>query len=247
MIQALNYTDFLYRPRRPEELVTHRGGGVIFSQAAHQVDVVRLLGGGMVKSVRSEVGNWDGSRATEGAYGALLTFTDGIFASLAYSGYGFFDSDEFCEWIGEMGSPKDPHGHGAARRLLRQAALPGEEEALKAAKNYGGKAYVRPPLHPTAHQHFGLVIVSCEQADLRLTPRGVMIYADDGPRLDPVTPPEVPRREVIDELFTAVMHDRPPIHSGEWALATLEVCLAMLESGRTKREIELTHQVGLAP
>ena len=46
MITALNFTDFLYRPRRPEELDTASGGGVLFSQAAHQVDIVRLLGGG---------------------------------------------------------------------------------------------------------------------------------------------------------------------------------------------------------
>ena len=35
MIHALQYTDFLYRPRRPEELQTDAGGGVIHSQAAH--------------------------------------------------------------------------------------------------------------------------------------------------------------------------------------------------------------------
>ena len=44
MITALNFTDFLYRPRRPEELDTRAGGGVVHSQAAHQIDVVRLLG-----------------------------------------------------------------------------------------------------------------------------------------------------------------------------------------------------------
>ena len=32
LIQAMNFTDFLYRPRRPEELDTARGGGVVFSQ-----------------------------------------------------------------------------------------------------------------------------------------------------------------------------------------------------------------------
>ena len=53
MISALNFTDFLYRPRRPEELDTAQGGGVIFSQAAHQIDIVRLLGGGRVRSVRA--------------------------------------------------------------------------------------------------------------------------------------------------------------------------------------------------
>ena len=80
MISALNFTDYLYRPRRPEELDTARGGGVIFSQAAHQVDIVRLLGGGRVDSVRALTGNWDAARPTEGAYAALLAFDDGAFA-----------------------------------------------------------------------------------------------------------------------------------------------------------------------
>jgi phthalate 4,5-cis-dihydrodiol dehydrogenase len=243
MIQALNYTDFLYRPRRPEELVTAKGGGVIFSQAAHQVDVVRLLGGGLVRSVRCATGAWDASRPTEGAYTALLTFMGSAFGSLTYNGYGRFDSDEFCDWIGEMGAPKDPQGHGASRRRLQQAATPDGEAALKTARNYGGTDYTPPTLRPAAHQHFGLVVVSCDKADLRLTPHGVMIYADGPPRLDHLAPPAIVRCEVIDELFDAVVCNRPPLHSGEWALATLEVCLAMLESGRTGNEMELACQV----
>jgi phthalate 4,5-cis-dihydrodiol dehydrogenase len=100
MISALNYTDFLYRPRRPEELDTAQGGGALFNQAPHQVDIVRLLGGGRVKSVRAQAGAWDATRPTEGAYSALVTFESGAFASLTYSGYGHFDSDEFQGWIG---------------------------------------------------------------------------------------------------------------------------------------------------
>ncbi len=119
MINALNYTDFLYRPRRPEELVTELGGGVIFSQAAHQIDIVRLLGGGLVRSVRAATGAWDRTRPTEGAYSALLTFANGAFASVTYSGYGHFDSDELVGWIGEMGQPKDQSRYGAARRALQ--------------------------------------------------------------------------------------------------------------------------------
>src|SRR5205085_3857549 len=79
MIHAFNYTDFLYRPRRPEELDTARGGGAIFNQAAHQVDIVRLLAGGRVKAVRATTGAWDPARPTEGAYSALLTFEIGAF------------------------------------------------------------------------------------------------------------------------------------------------------------------------
>mgnify|MGYP000311714272 FL=1 len=44
-INTFNYTDFMYRPRRDEELRTSDGGGVLFSQGAHQFDIVRLLVG----------------------------------------------------------------------------------------------------------------------------------------------------------------------------------------------------------
>src|SRR5688572_29518158 len=62
MITAVYFTDFLYRPRRPEELAADSGGGVLFNQAPHHVDIARLLGGGMVESVRALTGAWDGSR-----------------------------------------------------------------------------------------------------------------------------------------------------------------------------------------
>ena len=57
MLTALNYTDFMYRPRRPDELITKKGGGVVFSQAAHQNDIIRILGGGRVRIVRANTGN----------------------------------------------------------------------------------------------------------------------------------------------------------------------------------------------
>lgn len=246
MITALNFTDYMYRPRRAEEMVTAQGGGVIFSQGAHQIDIVRLLGGGRVKSVRAATASWDPDRPTEGAYSALLSFADGAFASVVYSGYGRFDSDEFTNWIGEMGSPKDRSRYGAARKALQNTDA-AKEAALKAARNYGGADYKGAPA-PSAerlHQHFGLLLVSCERADLRPTPEGVMIYADDTQRLDKVAVRDVARAEVIDELYEAAVHGRAPLHSGAWALATLEVCLAMLQSAREGRDIELQHQIGV--
>jgi phthalate 4,5-cis-dihydrodiol dehydrogenase len=233
MVTALNYTDFLYRPRRPEELDTARGGGAVFNQAAHQVDMVRLLAGSAVVSVDATTGAWDAARPTEGAYTCRLRFRDGCFATLVYSGYAYFDSDEFAGWIGEMGARKDPAGYGAARR-----ALQGEEMQLKNQRNYGGPAFA-PPAEQEAHQHFGEVIVSCERADLRPLPGGVMVYADGERRLEPLPPPQVPRAEVIDELYEAVVNGRAPLHGGEWAMATLEVCLAILRSAREQRDIAL--------
>ncbi|MCW5761551.1 MAG: Gfo/Idh/MocA family oxidoreductase, partial [Phenylobacterium sp.] len=88
MVTAVTFTDFLYRPRRPEELDSARGGGVVFSQAVHQIDVVRRLVGRPVRSVRAATGAWDAGRPTEGAYQAFLTFEGGASAALTYSGYG---------------------------------------------------------------------------------------------------------------------------------------------------------------
>jgi phthalate 4,5-cis-dihydrodiol dehydrogenase len=232
MITALDFTDFLYRPRRPEELATESGGGAVFNQAAHQVDIVRLLAGGKVRSVRAFTGNWDRARPTEGAYSCLLGFDHGVFATLTYSGYAHFDSDEFMGGIGEMGQKKDPALYGSARR-----GLTGDELALKAARNYGGPDFKQS--EPAAHQHFGLFVVSCEKADLRPLPTGVMIYGDSEQRLDPLPAPKVPRAEVIDELYGAVVERREPLHSGESAMATLQVCLAILESSRQGKEIHL--------
>jgi phthalate 4,5-cis-dihydrodiol dehydrogenase len=240
MIHALNYTDYLYRPRRPEELATGEGGGAVFSQAAHQVDIVRLLAGAEVSRVRAATGAWDPQRPTEGAYALLLWFHNGAFASLTYSGYAHFDSDEWCDQTGEMGVPKDPASYGAARRRL--AAIPSatEEAQLKAAGTYGGSAYVSAnQANPPRHQHFGPVIVSCERADLRPMPDAVWVYAHDQRERIALPAPPLPRYEVIDELYAAVAEGVPPLHDGAWAKSTLEVCLAILRSAREGCDVAL--------
>jgi phthalate 4,5-cis-dihydrodiol dehydrogenase len=251
MINAQYYTDFLYRPRRPEELVTEPGGGVVFSQGAHQIDIVRLLGGGRVRSVRALTGAWDWNRPTEGAFAALLSLDDGAFASILYSGYAHFDSDELCGGIGELGIPKLASQYGSARHNLKRAANADQEAALKNARNYGGAEYSKQTATPVTgggiddapwHQHFGWVLVSCERADLRPLPTGVMIYGDVEAQLDALPRPRVPRNEVVDELYDAIVHGCAPLHDGNWAMATLEVCLAILQSAREQRDITLAHQ-----
>lgn len=241
MINAINYTDYLYRPRRLEELDTARGGGAVFNQAAHQVDIVRLIGGGQVASVRAAVGSWDAGRPTEGAYAVLLTFDNGAFASLTYNGYGHFDSDEFEGWVGEMGQKKTPYAGPSRRRF----STPQDELAFKNARNYGGAEFRPPDGNASAHQHFGTVLVSCERADLRALPNGIMIYQNGSARLDALPPPRSPRAEVIDELYQAVVNGKTPLHDSTWAMATVEVLLAMLRSAREGSDVRLSHQVVL--
>ncbi len=70
-----------------------------------------------------------------------------------------------------------------------------------------------------------------------------MVYDDERAWVDELPAPAIPRAEVIDEFCDAIAGIRPAIHSGEWAMATLEVCLAILESARTGRDVPLSHQV----
>ena len=238
MVQALNYTDFLYRPRRPEELRTEDGGGVLYSQGVHQIDVVRLLCGGEATRVFALTGAWDPDRPTEGAYAALVSFANGAFATLSYSGYAHFDSDVWMGGLGELGSPRPEGGYGRARRAL--IGLDREAEAeFKTTRTFGRGAAPTAAAH---HEHFGPVIALCDRADLRLTPRGVEISADTERWFEPVPPGDVPRAGVIDALVAAVREDRAAVQSGAWGRASLELCHAILASAQTGGPVALTRQ-----
>ena len=245
MITALNFTDFLFRPRRPEELDTGQGGGAIYNQAPHQVEMIRLIAGGRVKSVRAMTGIWDGSRPTEGAYNAFLTFENGVSATMTYSGHAHFDSDELLDWTNELGLKKDPQNYGAARKAILASGDIARETDLKNARNYGGTAYTDlSDISARQHQTFGFLLASCERGDLRAFGDGVRVYGDLAQEFLALDPPKIPRSEVVDELVAAVFENRPPLHSGEWSLATMEVCLALLQSAREGREIMMQHQAG---
>jgi len=239
LITALNCTDFLWRPRRVEELDTRQGGGVVFSQAAHQLDVIRVLCGGMLRGIRAQTMQ---GRGTEGAYTAFLTF-DGGAATATYSGFGRYDSDVLLDGIGEMGTRKTAFVSGAARaRLL---GTPDEEEA-KRARSYGGAGHapgLPPAAAPDFHNQFGFVLLQGERADLRLTAAGVEVHGDDGFAFHPTPLPALPRAEVLDEFADAVQEGIAPRHGGAWGLATLEACLALLAAARNGTEVMLHHQV----
>ncbi|MCY4393641.1 MAG: Gfo/Idh/MocA family oxidoreductase [Rhodospirillaceae bacterium] len=243
MIHAFAYTDFLYRPRRPEELRTEEGGGVLFSQAVHQVDVVRLLAGGLANQVTALSGNWDPDRPAEGAYSALLAFAGGAFASLTYSGYGRFDSDEWMGWTGELGHEKDPDDYGRARRALAAAPTPEAEAGLKRARTFGAAEVSPAAPH---HEHFGPVIACCERGDIRLTPDGIWVYGDER-RFEPAPQTADPRTPVLDALVAAVRDGIEPVQTGRWGLASLEVCHAILQSARSGAPVPLTRQVAAEP
>jgi len=87
------------------------------------------------------------------------------------------------------------------------------------------------------------VIISCDHADLQLTPSGLIVHDINGHHRRDLPAPVVPRQEVVDEIWAASRQAQAPVHDGRWSMATLEVCLALIESAATGRDIMLRHQV----
>ena len=54
----MSYKAWLKSPRFPAELDTTKGGGIVFRQAPHQIEIVRRIGGGLVGSVLAYTGRW---------------------------------------------------------------------------------------------------------------------------------------------------------------------------------------------
>ncbi len=217
MVHTWHYTDWVYRPRLAAELDEPQGGGVVFRQSPHQIDIVRLIGGGVVKSVRATTYDLDPKRPTTGAYTAFLELEGGAAATLVYSGYGRFSAAELT-----FGEGRGPTAQGDDKDSLRYRGQPIEQA--------------------TRHPFFGLTIASLERADIRQSPQGLYVHTHDG-RQEIELPVEEQRGEAeFQELYDAVRHGRPAIHSGRWGQATHEVTLAIRQSAREGREVQLSQQ-----
>lgn len=236
LMTNLVYTNFLYRPRRPEELDTAQGGGIMYNQIPHQLDIVRVIDGGPLESAYAITGIWDRRRPTEGAMTAILRFQSGAAANLTYSGYDHFDTDEFHGWVSEGGSETKPK-HGRQRRALRAIA---NEAQARTASGFAGHG-VNTAEGTMHHPHFGFLLVSCEGADLRPSADGVLVYDDDG--VHEVPAPRArnyPNKDgVIDEFYDAIISGTPPLHDGRWGTDTMAAALALLQSAREGRVISL--------
>lgn len=238
-ISTWNFNDWLQRPRLASEVDTSKGGGVCFRQGPHQVDIVRYLGGGLVKSVRAATGRGDASFATEGDYTAFLEFVHGARATLVFDGYGFFDIAELTWGIGEGGKRVRETDPGRQKNRLTGPIDP-------ETKYRNPRTSEEQAVRDRADQSFfGLTIVACERGVMRQSPHGLYLYTQSG-REEIACPVDAGRSAELRELYQAVTEDRPPFPDGLWGKATLEVCIAMLQSSREKRELTLLNQVSCA-
>ena len=242
-------TDWMLRPRRPDELDVSYGGGVAYRQAPHQVDSVRLLAGGKVASVRGVTGQWMAPRDTApGFFSALLTFENGALATLVYTAYGYFMASELFE--PGAGGPNAPglEGRVEARKQItagtRDEAAAKEQRTLGTLRT-GQAAGAAGPRGGGFLSDLGLLVVSCEHGEMRQSPAGLYIYGDEGTREVPLPETRGAYAPELDELYDALVSGKPVLHGGRWGLATLEVCLAIMRSATEHRDILLQHQVAV--
>jgi phthalate 4,5-cis-dihydrodiol dehydrogenase len=243
------YSDWMLRPRTADELDLSQGGGVPYRQGPHQIDTVRVIGGGMLKSVRGMTGQWMPERPIPGYYSAYMEFADGTPASIVHNGYGYFLGAELVPW----GSSKQWFTLEERTEIRKQmrAGTRNEGKAKQDMRIGGPGQHYTPAMYRRkawVPEDLGLIVVSCERGDIRHSQYGVSVYDDDGLHDLELEPENAGvRRGELVELYDAVVRNKPVYHDGRWGMATLEVCLAIMQSGRERREIELTHQAPLPP
>jgi len=205
---------------------------------------VRLLGGGLLRSVRAQVGQWMSERPIPGYYAAFLEFEDGTPATVVHNGYGYFLGADLVPW-GE-----DRQRYTASERAAIRAALragrrdeSGEKQALRIGGEQERAVFRGAGARPWVPEDMGLAVASLDRADVRQSKHGLCIHSDEGKReLDLVSPHETTvsqRRAELVELYDAVVGGKPLWHDGRWGMATLEVCLAIVESAEQRREVLL--------
>jgi phthalate 4,5-cis-dihydrodiol dehydrogenase len=240
MLQNWRYVDWLYQPRTQEELAPGWGSGLLWRQGPHQFDLLRTIGGGLVRSLRGSTLNLDQKRGVDGAYTAFLEFEDGTACSAMCSGYDHFDSRHLVGGFDGKAALAEPGRHARARAKLaaHDAAW---EEAQAAGERYGGGTggdggnssgwLVRGPL-----------LASFEGADVRFSRAGLIVDGNDAQREIDLSAGGDGRDGRLVTFYRSIAEGRPLPADGKWGKATQEVLVAMEQSSKARAEIRLEHQ-----
>jgi len=247
MVTTANYTDLMYRPRTAWEMDTTAGGGAVFMQAPHQIDIVRAIVPGALLEVVAHTVRSDPERPTEGAYSALCRFGSGAAACLVYNGYGYFDTARWHYWRGERGELRDPDTHQLTWQKYRElrsepsdnvsaGSLP--DEHLRESRRYGGQDATAMAVARSA-PFFGVTIASCERGDLYQSPNGVVICDRSGSHEVDLSDLPDGATAVINELYESVTSGQPGPHDVSWAAETTRGCIGIVQSANSGAPVRL--------
>lgn len=254
-LKALNnwaFTDWMLQAREPDELDESLGGGVLYRQGPHQLDSLRLLGGGMVKTIRGTTGKWWPERNGVGYYSAFMEFEDGVTANVTNNGYGYSMTSDLTPWSDELGKGLILGYTHDERVEIREQLKSGSRDEfaakhdLRIGSDHERRFWRETPseIPPWKPANLGILVATCERGDLRQSRHGLYVYKDGGVEDRPLSITKYQAgREDLMELFNAIRNDAPVYHDGQWGMATLELITAIMESSLTGRDIQLSHQV----
>jgi phthalate 4,5-cis-dihydrodiol dehydrogenase len=227
LIHSFNYTNFLYRPRRPGR-TRHRAGRRHPVQPGAASDRHCAAPGRRLGAQRAR--QHDDARSFAPDRGKLRRAAAIRRRRRGVAGLQRLRPFRFRRMAlrhRERGAPK-PIAHGAARRSLAKAT----DETRSAHRDlrlWRGqrRSAAAPAAFRRHHRHL------CRRRHARLgrrphdlRPRGMrQIQIPRGGSMPG-------RREVLDDMRMAIRSGQPPVHNGRWAKATVEVALAILQSAR---------------
>lgn len=248
MIHSWRFTDWLYRPRTPEEITPGFGNGILWRQGPHQFDIIRTIGGGLVRSLRGATQVFDPARRVAGAFTAFLEFENGCCATVVHSGYDHFSSRTMVFGFDGANPLSDANSYARARRkLLDQPDSAAWEASAAAAERYGGGGRNAASGDKSARQPNGWImggplVASFERGDVRLSPNGLIADGDTRQWEIALDPGWDGRDGRLRNLYEAIVDGRPLMADGRWGKATQEVLIAVEKSSEKRAEVMLSHQ-----
>ena len=228
------FGDWMLRARIPAEVDVNVDGGMVFNQGPHPIDAIRLVGGGMVGSVRGTAIDLNlPGRPCPGYLTGYLEFEDGTPATVLYDGYGHVRGWELVPWGETPQRLAATEASNAYRQKLRAGV---DEYDARELLRFGGRpdSGARPAA-PAGEPAWvpsdsGFLVTSCELGEIRQSERGLYVYDDSGRHDEPLPEGASLRANEVQELRDAIA-GRPVFRDGRWGMATLEVVLALLQSG----------------
>ena len=160
--------------------------------------------------------------------------------------YDHWDSREFMHGVGQGGHLPRP------REARRRAPRTGRSHRPGVGGGGGACGAVRsrqagPPEPPTGPSSAGWLLggplmVSFDDADVRLSPGGLTVYGNKERSEIPLVTVEDGRDGRLNTFYDAITTDRPLPANARWGNATIELLLAVEQSGEERKEIFLEHQ-----
>ena len=249
------FTDWMLQARQPEELDETVGGGVLYRQGPHQLDSLRLLGGGMVRTIRGTTGKWWPERPGVGYYSAFLEFESGVTANVTNNGYGYSMTADLVPWSDEQGRGLIEGYTHEDRIKIREDLKAGNrdemaaKDALRIGSDHERRFWRETPKEAPVWRpaNLGILVATCERGDIRQSKYGLYVYKDGGveDRDLGITRYQAGREDLL-ELYNAIRNDAPVYHDGAWGMATLELITGIMESSTTGKDVLLTHQVPIS-